>query len=137
MCMRVTVYRAARASLRIIEFACLTAFEADAGDTHITLAQCLHVHGAVMVTTPQEVALSDVRRSLSLFKTVNIPILGVVENMSHHVCSNCGHVSAIFGSQGGSVLAAAESLPLLGCVPLESALLSGRRGWRARSAVTS
>ena len=100
-------------------------FVCAAGDTHISLAQRLVTSGAVIVTTPQEVALSDVRRSLQMFHTVKIPLLGVVENMSHHVCGSCGEVSAVFGAGGGARLAEAEGLPLLGSVPLETAAMEG------------
>jgi ATP-binding protein involved in chromosome partitioning len=96
-----------------------------AGDTHISIAQRLEVSGAVIVTTPQEVALSDVRRSLQMLRTVDIPILGVVENMSFHVCSGCGRRSNVFGSSGGLQLAEAEEVPLLGRVPLQEAVLEG------------
>ena len=96
-----------------------------AGDTHISLAQRVVASGAVVVTTPQEVALADVRRSTQLLRTVDIPVLGVLENMSHHVCAACGHESAVFGAGGGATLAAAEAAPLLARVPLEEAAMAG------------
>jgi ATP-binding protein involved in chromosome partitioning len=98
---------------------------AAAGDTHISLAQRLEITGAVMVTTPQEVALADVRRSVQMFRTVKIPVLGVVENMSYHICGGCGERSAVFGSGGGERLAQAEGVPLLGRLPLEAVVMEG------------
>src|SRR5437763_10164653 len=72
------------------------------GDIQLTLAQKVPVTGAVIVTTPQDIALIDAKKGLKMFEKVGIPILGVVENMSFHVCSNCGHAEHIFGSGGGA-----------------------------------
>ena len=74
--------------------------------------------GAVVVTTPQDVALLDARKGLRMFQKVNIPILGVVENMSVHVCSNCGHAEYIFGEEGGKKMSEELEVPWLGALPL-------------------
>lgn len=89
------------------------------GDTQLSISQTLHVDGAVVVTTPQDIALLDARRGAEMFKKVHIPILGLVQNMSHHVCPSCGHVSHIFGEDGGVSLCEEMGIPLLGSVPLD------------------
>jgi ATP-binding protein involved in chromosome partitioning len=89
------------------------------GDIQLTLAQRIPVAGALCVTTPQEVAVDDVRRAVAMFSKVKVPVLGVVENMSTHVCSSCGHEEAIFGQGGGQRIAAEAGLPLLGQLPLQ------------------
>jgi ATP-binding protein involved in chromosome partitioning len=88
------------------------------GDIQLTLAQRVPVSGAVIVTTPQEVALADARKALEMFQKVNVPVLGVIENMSTHICTHCGHVEQIFGAQGGAHLGAEYDVPLLGQLPL-------------------
>lgn len=88
------------------------------GDIQLTLAQKIPVCGAVIVTTPQEVALLDARKGIEMFSKVKIPVLGVVENMSVHICSHCGFEEAIFGSGGGSKIAQEYDIPLLGQIPL-------------------
>ncbi len=88
------------------------------GDIQLTLAQRVPVSGAVIVTTPQDIALADARKGLEMFQKVNVPVLGVVENMSVHVCSNCGHEESIFGTDGGARLSGDYGLPLLGRLPL-------------------
>lgn len=88
------------------------------GDIQLTLSQKIPVTGAVVVTTPQDIALIDARKAVDMFNKVNISILGVLENMSVHVCSNCGHHEALFGSDGGKNLAAKLNVPLLGQLPL-------------------
>jgi ATP-binding protein involved in chromosome partitioning len=90
------------------------------GDIQLTLAQKVPVSGAVIVTTPQEVALADTRKGLEMFQKVAVPILGVVENMGVHVCTQCGHAESIFGIEGGARLAAHYGVPLLGSLPLET-----------------
>jgi ATP-binding protein involved in chromosome partitioning len=90
------------------------------GDVQLTLSQQIQVTGSVIVTTPQEVALIDARKGLRMFEKVNIPVLGVVENMSTHVCSQCGHEEAIFGENGGQKLADQFKVPFLGALPLDS-----------------
>ncbi|KDN12147.1 [4Fe-4S] cluster assembly/repair protein ApbC [Snodgrassella communis] len=88
------------------------------GDIQLTLAQKIPVTGAVVVTTPQDVALIDARKAVNMFQKVNIPIFGVLENMSVHICSQCGHTESIFGQDGGKELAATLGVPLLGQLPL-------------------
>ena len=89
------------------------------GDVQLTLAQKIPVSGAVVVTTPQDLALADARKGIDLFRKVSVPVLGVVENMAVHVCAECGHADAVFGSEGGSRLAGEYDLPVLGSLPLE------------------
>ncbi len=89
------------------------------GDIQLTLAQKIPVTGALIVTTPQDIALLDARKGLKMFEKVGIPILGIVENMSMHVCSNCGHIEPIFGSGGGEKMCADYGVDLLGQLPLD------------------
>jgi ATP-binding protein involved in chromosome partitioning len=90
------------------------------GDIQLTLAQRVPVAGAVIVTTPQDIALADARKGLKMFEKVNVPVLGVVENMSVHVCSNCGHIEHLFGAGGGARMAAQYGVELLGELPLDA-----------------
>jgi len=89
------------------------------GDIQLTLAQKIPVAGAVIVTTPQDVATLDARKALKMFEKVEVAVLGLVENMAQHVCSNCGHVEHLFGEGGGQRMAAQYDVPLLGSLPLE------------------
>jgi ATP-binding protein involved in chromosome partitioning len=89
------------------------------GDIQLTMAQKIPVSAALIVTTPQDLALLDARRAYEMFHKVNIPVLGVIENMSTHVCSQCGHAEQIFGAGGGTRLAAEYDLDLLGSLPLD------------------
>jgi len=89
------------------------------GDIQLTLAQKIPVAGAVIVTTPQEVATLDARKSLRMFEKVKVPVLGLVENMAVHVCTQCGHAEHLFGQGGGERIAAQYQVPLLGSLPLE------------------
>jgi ATP-binding protein involved in chromosome partitioning len=89
------------------------------GDIQLTLAQKVPVTGAVIVTTPQDIALLDARKGLKMFEKVNVPILGIVENMALHTCTNCGHTEHIFGAGGGARMAADYKVDLLGSVPLD------------------
>jgi ATP-binding protein involved in chromosome partitioning len=89
------------------------------GDIQLTLAQQVPVTGAVIVTTPQDIALMDAKKGLKMFEKVGIPILGIVENMAVHVCSNCGHVEHIFGAEGGRRMAEQYGVELLGSLPLD------------------
>ncbi|MDB3893577.1 iron-sulfur cluster carrier protein ApbC [Candidatus Thioglobus sp.] len=89
------------------------------GDTQLTLSQKIPVSGSVIVTTPQDIALLDARKGLKMFEKVNIPILGIVENMSLHICSKCGHEEAIFGTGGGELMAKEADVHFLGALPLE------------------
>ena len=88
------------------------------GDIALTLSQRVPLTGAVIVTTPQDIALIDARKGLKMFEKVGVPILGVVENMAVHVCSNCGHVEHIFGAEGGKRMAAQYGVDYLGALPL-------------------
>ena len=88
------------------------------GDIQLTMSQRIPVTGAVIVTTPQDIALLDARKGIQMFEKVSVPILGVVENMAMHVCSNCGHIEHIFGQDGGQQLAQSKALPFLGSLPL-------------------
>jgi ATP-binding protein involved in chromosome partitioning len=88
------------------------------GDVQLTLSQKVPVTGAVIVTTPQDVALLDARKGLRMFEKVDIPILGVVENMSMHICSNCGHAEHIFGQGGAEKMCADFGVDFLGSLPL-------------------
>jgi ATP-binding protein involved in chromosome partitioning len=89
------------------------------GDIQLTLSQRVPVAGAVIVTTPQDIALADARKGLRMFEKVNVPVLGIVENMSVHVCSNCGHAEHVFGAGGGERMAAQYGVQLLGSLPLD------------------
>ncbi|MGY0611450.1 MULTISPECIES: iron-sulfur cluster carrier protein ApbC [unclassified Luteimonas] len=92
------------------------------GDIQLTLAQKIPVAGAVIVTTPQDVATLDARKALKMFEKVEVPVLGLVENMAVHVCSNCGHAEHVFGEGGGARMASQYGVPLLGSLPLEIAI---------------
>lgn len=89
------------------------------GDIQITLAQKVPVTGAVIVTTPQDIALLDARKGIEMFRKVNVPILGVIENMAIHICSNCGHEEHVFGEGGGERIARDYQTELLGSLPLD------------------
>jgi ATP-binding protein involved in chromosome partitioning len=89
------------------------------GDIQLTLVQKVPLSGAVIVTTPQDIALLDARKGLKMFEQVSVPVLGVVENMSMHVCSHCGHAEPIFGEGGGARMAADHGVRLLGQLPLD------------------
>jgi deoxycytidine triphosphate deaminase len=90
------------------------------GDIQLTLAQRVPVAGAVIVTTPQDIALADARKGLKMFEKVSVPVLGIVENMSVHVCSQCGHVEHVFGAGGGARMATQYGVRLLGELPLDA-----------------
>ncbi|MFP7721241.1 iron-sulfur cluster carrier protein ApbC [Lysobacter sp. A3-1-A15] len=92
------------------------------GDIQLTMAQKIPVAGAVIVTTPQDVATLDARKALKMFEKVQVPVLGLIENMAVHVCGNCGHAEHIFGQGGGERMAAQYGVPLLGSLPLELAI---------------
>ncbi|WBS01243.1 iron-sulfur cluster carrier protein ApbC [Pseudoduganella sp. SL102] len=92
------------------------------GDIQLTLSQKVPVTGAVIVTTPQDIALLDARKGLKMFEKVGIPILGVVENMSTHICSNCGHVEEIFGAGGGEKMTQDFKVDFLGKLPLKMSI---------------
>lgn len=92
------------------------------GDIQLTLAQNIPVTGAVIVTTPQDIALIDAKKGITMFNKVNIPTIGIVENMSYHICENCGHHEAIFGEGGADQLARQCNTKLLGKIPLHRSL---------------
>lgn len=100
------------------------------GDTQLTLAQKVPVSGSVIVTTPQDIALLDARKAYKMFEKVDIPVLGIVENMSTHICSNCGHEEHIFGSGGGQSLADQYGTDFLGDVPLDRSIREDVDGGR-------
>ncbi len=89
------------------------------GDTQLTLAQRIPVSGAIIVTTPQDIALLDARKGLKMFEKVEVPVLGIVENMSIHICSQCGHAEHIFGAGGGERMSQEHGVDLLGSLPLD------------------
>lgn len=95
------------------------------GDVQLSLAQLVPIQGAILVTTPQEVAMGDVRKAINMFEQVHIPVLGIVENMSYFVCSNCTEKHYIFGSGGGESLAKKYNTTLLGQIPLSPAVREG------------
>ena len=89
------------------------------GDIQLTLSQRVPMTGAVIVTTPQDIALLDARKGIKMFEKVGVPILGIVENMAVHICTNCGHVEHIFGEGGGKKMAADYAMDYLGALPLD------------------
>ena len=89
------------------------------GDIQLTLTQRVPVAGAVIVTTPQDIALLDAKKGLKAFEKVQVPVLGIIENMATHVCSNCGHEEHVFGAGGGARMAEQYGVPLLGSLPLD------------------
>ncbi|MGK6309564.1 iron-sulfur cluster carrier protein ApbC [Variovorax sp. DT-64] len=89
------------------------------GDIQLTLSQRVPMTGAVIVTTPQDIALLDAKKGIKMFEKVGVPILGIVENMAVHVCSNCGHVEHIFGAEGGKKMAEQYDMAYLGALPLD------------------
>ncbi len=89
------------------------------GDIQLTLSQRVPVSGAVIVTTPQDIALLDARKALKMFEKVEVPVLGIVENMAIHICTQCGHAEHVFGEGGGASMAAQYEVPLLGSLPLD------------------
>ncbi|WP_299494345.1 iron-sulfur cluster carrier protein ApbC [uncultured Shewanella sp.] len=92
------------------------------GDIQLTLSQKVPLSGAVIVTTPQDIALADAQKGINMFQKVNVPVLGIVENMSFHLCSQCGHQEHPFGRDGGQKMATRYGLPLLGQLPLTLAI---------------
>ena len=95
------------------------------GDIQLTLCQKIPVSGAIIVTTPQDIALLDARKALKMFEKVEVPVLGIVENMSTHICSRCGHEEHIFGAGGGAQMARQYGVDLLGSLPLDIAIREG------------
>ncbi|MEQ8937129.1 MAG: P-loop NTPase, partial [Gammaproteobacteria bacterium] len=95
------------------------------GDVQLTLCQKIPVSGAVIVTTPQDIALLDAKKALKMFEKVNVPVLGIVENMSTHICSQCGHEEHIFGAGGGEQMSKQYNVDLLGSLPLDIHIREG------------
>ena len=95
------------------------------GDIQLTLCQKIPVSGAMIVTTPQDIALLDARKALKMFEKVEVPVFGIVENMSTHICSSCGHEEHIFGSGGGQQMAEQYGVDLLGALPLDITIREG------------
>ena len=89
------------------------------GDIQLTLSQSCPLTGAVVVTTPQDIALLDARKGIAMFRKVNVPVLGIIENMGQHVCSHCGHMEHVFGQGGGERVAEEFDTPFLGSLPLD------------------
>jgi ATP-binding protein involved in chromosome partitioning len=100
------------------------------GDIQLTLAQKIPVSGAVIVTTPQDIALLDARKGLKMFEKVDVPVLGIIENMSTHICSQCGHEEHIFGQGGAMRMAEQYDVELLGAIPLDISIREGTDGGR-------
>ncbi len=100
------------------------------GDVALTLCQNVPMAGAVIVTTPQDVALIDARKSLLMFRKLDVPVLGIIENMSGFQCPECGHVEHVFGSGGGQRTSEELDVPLLGSIPLDPAIVTGGDGGR-------
>ena len=99
------------------------------GDIQLTLVQTIPLTGAVIVTTPQEISLADVRKGFKMFEKVNVPILGIVENMSYYVCGHCGHRDDIFDTGGGQRAAQELGVPFLGDIPINTSIrVSGDHG---------
>lgn len=92
------------------------------GDIQLTLAQKIPVSGAIIITTPQDIALIDAQRGLTMFAKVDVTVLGIIENMGLHICDECGHEETIFGAGGGSALAQKNKIDLLGALPLERSI---------------
>ena len=95
------------------------------GDAQLTISQTAPLTGAIIVTTPQEVALIDARKGLQMFENVSVPILGVVENMAGFVCGSCEHVTPLFQQGGGQKMANEAEVPLLGSIPLDPRVAAG------------
>jgi ATP-binding protein involved in chromosome partitioning len=95
------------------------------GDVALTLGQTVPVAGAVVVTTPQQVSLADTRRAVAMYQKLNIPILGLVENMSYFICPSCAHETDIFGRGGGEELADEMKVPFLGSIPIDQPIREG------------
>jgi ATP-binding protein involved in chromosome partitioning len=95
------------------------------GDAQITIVQESPICGVILVTTPQQVAVADVRRSVHMFRRVGIPVLGIIENMSYLICGHCGDRTPIFGSGGGQQLSTELNAPLLGQVPIDPSICMG------------
>ena len=98
------------------------------GDIQLTLSQKARVSGAVIVTTPQDIALLDAQKGIEMFRKVDVPVLGIIENMAVHICSACGHAEHIFGADGGARIASEYGVPLLASLPLSVAIRENTDG---------
>jgi len=110
------------------------------GDIHLTISQKIKLTGAVIITTPQEVALADVRKAIEMFQKVDVPLIGLIENMSTHICNYCGCQSDIFGRGGGEKLSQQYGLSMLGRLPLDAefteSLVSKKNSKASRSSIS-
>jgi ATP-binding protein involved in chromosome partitioning len=95
------------------------------GDVALSLSQTVPVAGAILVTTPQQVSLADTRRAVAMYRKLNITPLGVIENMSHYACRNCGHEADIFGHGGGEQMAIDMGVPFIGRIPIQQTIREG------------
>jgi ATP-binding protein involved in chromosome partitioning len=95
------------------------------GDIHLTLVQSIPLSGSVVVTTPQDISLADARKAFAMFQKVNVPILGIIENMSYHICGHCGHREEIFSTGGGKKAAEELNVPFLGDIPIYTPIRVG------------
>ena len=95
------------------------------GDIHLTLVQTIPLSGSVVVTTPQDISLADARKAYKMFEKVNVPVLGIIENMSYHICSNCGHRENIFDTGGGEKAAGELGTQFLGSIPIYTPIRVG------------
>ncbi len=95
------------------------------GDIHLTLVQSIPLSGAVVVTTPQDISLADARKAFKMFEKVNVPVLGIIENMSYYICSSCGHREDIFATGGGEKAAKELGVPFLGAIPIYTPIRIG------------
>merc|ERR1719158_1578850 len=94
------------------------------GDIHLSLAQTVDLAGSVIVSTPQKVALADARKGIDMYRKMEVPVLGLVQNMASFLCPSCGELTHVFGCEGASELASEEGIPLLGSIPLHPALMA-------------
>ena len=94
------------------------------GDIHLSLAQTVDLAGSIIISTPQKVALADARKGIDMYRKMEVPVLGLVQNMASFLCPSCGELSHVFGCEGASELASEEGIPLLGSIPLDPALMA-------------
>ena len=110
------------------------------GDIHLTISQKIKLTGAVIITTPQEVALADVRKAIEMFQKVDVPLIGLIENMSTHICNYCGCETDIFGRGGGEKLSQQYGLSMLGSLPLDAefteSLVSKKNSKASKSSIS-
>ncbi|MBI3189717.1 MAG: P-loop NTPase, partial [Ignavibacteriales bacterium] len=95
------------------------------GDIHLTLVQSIPLSGAVVVTTPQDISLADARKAFAMFQKVNVPILGIIENMSYYICGHCGNREEIFSTGGGKKAAEELNVPFIGAIPIYTPIRIG------------